>query len=125
MPNTPCNIDFSKIDFPTDKLTFGQLRRRAANQAAFANLLQAELVDVDAFQVHCFEQTLAAKAVAKTVNAPDPDPTIDQASLISYLDEGYQELGLSTGIQQTRQLIRAIEDAACREAGFPRTRRSK
>jgi hypothetical protein len=113
--NTPI-LDLAKIDFPTDAVTLGQLRRRKPELLTRDGLTEADLRDLEIAGTIDAEITLAEKAFLKTLGQPYPDPGDTRGVLFRMLNQDYCELGLSTGPNQTRQLMRAIESAAVEQA---------
>jgi hypothetical protein len=102
------------IPFPSDAITLAQMRRRDPQLFTRETLMKSGCLD--AFATYCFEYTLAANAFAKALGQPDPYPRSDRAGFISALNDAYKEYGLSTGMQQTRLLIRNLETAAIKQA---------
>ena len=113
MPDAP-PIDFSRLTFPTDKLTVAAIR------AADARHFTSDKPSFDAIAGTMeTERMLARKAYAKALRQPDPYPDsgfTHRAALVDALVGEYKTYGLSTGPKHTRELIRGIEAAATEQA---------
>lgn len=73
---------------------------------------------IEAIAAHCLELTLAEKAYCRARHLPDPHPSTDiQCDIIPALNHTYTRYGISTGLQETRQIVRRIQIAAARQAG--------
>ena len=127
-------IDFARLDFPSDKLTVGALRRafphsfdlpapdyppatdeyRAFPHLRFGRqrteLALGELVD--------FERLLAARAFKEALSLPLEGEENDYGrdELVGELTELYTKLKLAKGPKSAGQLIRAIETGAAAQA---------
>lgn len=115
-------LDQSKIDFPTDKVTLAQMRRLSPEFFDSGAMVYWENELPGVLTTHQIEQELAAKAFARAAGTPRPSLCRPRELLIDLLHGGYQELGLSTGKQQTKQLVRRFEDAAVAQAVATRGR---
>ena len=71
--------------------------------------------EIDALLVHNVELQIADRAFELALGRPEPmgDTRQDQ---IRMLNQAYKEYGLSSGMHQTRQLVREIEAAAVEQA---------
>ena len=109
-------LDITRIDFPTDHLTIGHLRRLQPDPDvhSFAAGDLEKMLEVGVMPSMDVEQTLAQKAFAQAAGQPDPGE--DRLDLIRMLNDEYRRLKLSTGIHQTRQLVRDFEKAAAAQA---------
>lgn len=111
-------INMRAMEFPTDNIAIGQVRRTqpeifnnpAGNKKAVAS--------VDVVATMWLEQQLAERAFEAAAGRGDSDSEslVDRATAIQMLDEEYRRYGLSCGLQQTKQLIRAFETAAAGQA---------
>jgi hypothetical protein len=114
------------IAFPTDQITIGQLRQRQpqlfTEKGIFGPARKGYSArgQIDAFTAMESERRLAQKAFAAAAGQPDPHPDVDRMEERRYLNEEYVAYGLSSGPQQTNQLIRDIESSAARQAGRKR-----
>jgi len=125
-PNIIPKLDPAKLHFPSDAITFGQMRRFDAN------LFTREGVDVDGpassdvFAVYRMELKLAEKAFAAALGRPDPHPNQDEHRevLVEDLEEAYGDYGLSPGAKASQELIQRFEAEARAQAeqfrGVPR-----
>lgn len=108
-------LNHTAIAYPMDQVTLGDMRRQEP-------ILFNRIIDFsdgnDALTVHAIEQRVAEKAFAKRLGLPDPYPTyfFNRYDMIAALNDGYKPYGISTGIHQTRQLVRDIEAAAILQA---------
>lgn len=110
---SPPRLDVQSIDFPTDRLTLGQLRRL---QSELWESIDGNLAEVEAISLFDLERTLANKAFALALGIPDPHPEEEWRDAVLMLDRGYQKHGLSTGPHQTQLLVRDFERAAAAQA---------
>lgn len=114
-PRRTREIDLSTISFPTDQITFGQLRKRFPNQFtmdAVQSNEPAKIIPVSALHL---EMTLAKKAYAAAAGLPDPHPDDDRRMSIIMLNEDYCRFGISAGLQQTRRMVSEFETEAARQ----------
>lgn len=116
-PPLPVQFDLSKIEFPTDRVTIGELRKR---QPKLFNFLVHHSDNLDLIHITAamtLEQELAFKAFARAARMPDPDPDplTRPSELIRMLDRDYRRQVISTGYQQTKQMVRAFEKAAAEQ----------
>lgn len=108
-------LDASTIDLPSDRVTVGQIRRRQPYLFTSEGYRQS-LLDIDVIAIADVEVALAAKVFAATLKLPDPRPHDDPRDLVDILNTSYREWGLSSGMQQTKQLVREFQEAAVRQA---------
>jgi hypothetical protein len=115
-PPSEHRLDFAALPLPSDRVTLGMLRRR--QPTVFDRLsdwrIPADLLEILA-TVH-LENIVARRAFAAECKQPDPLPTEDRRELIRMLNDDYQRYGISSGMQETRQLIRDLEAAARQQA---------
>jgi hypothetical protein len=115
MPDTGPVIDFTRLWFPTDAITIGDLRKKFP--FAF------EGVDPDYFNegddnmsalVEC-ERTVAQWAFDKALGRPTPsaDEWRDQEE---GLEITYTEMELAKGAKHAEQLVRDLKEAAAAQA---------
>jgi hypothetical protein len=109
-------LDLSKMRFPTDRITIGQLRAEQPDIYMSENLRRMESVDANVFATMITEIEFAETAFAKALGLPAPHPKESQQERISWLNDDYKRYGISTGAQATRQLAREIEKAAVEQA---------
>ena|ERR1700722_8759986 len=118
-PDSVPSLDLSQMPFPTDKVTIGAIRQR--QPSLFINE-DADIARFDVFATMSVERVLAKKAFAKAAGLPDPFP--DDGSMSTYtrqeavwmLNSDYQRYGISTGLHQTRELVKDFEKAAADQA---------
>lgn len=111
------SLDISKIPLPSDAITFKQIRESHpeifdSNKSYF----KAHSSDLDIVCVFDLEQACAKKAFADACGFDDPDPLKPREAIVEMLDTAYREYGLSSGLKQSRELIRRFEKLAF-EAG--------
>jgi hypothetical protein len=111
-PGSPV-LNVSAIDFPTDRLTLGQLRRF---QPEVFETLDGDVTDIEALPTFDLERALARKSFALALGLPDPHPDDDRQVSIRTLDRDYRRYSLSSGLQSTQQLVREFERAAAEQA---------
>jgi hypothetical protein len=115
-------LDLYAIEFPSDKVTLGRVRQvENACNGGHAFSSAKELDNVRATEIHAIvplhhEMLLAEKAYAKALGLPDPDHLMSRGQLVRDLREQWKEDDISSGPQQSTQLIRNIEQAAIRQA---------
>jgi hypothetical protein len=117
MPDQEPQIDFTRIDFPSDSLTIQAVRRRfpeALDGKAAGTHLDLEKIDLPGMLR--IERTLAKEAfeVALGKKPRFPGALGDVARYSA--SEVYVRYGLASGDHHAQQLIRAIEQAAARQA---------
>lgn len=105
-------INFAAIQFPTDQVTLGRLRGIDPEFFTARGIFGAHASDLGILATLVWEQTLAQKAFAAAGGQPDPFPDNDRRELILAINADYLQYGLSGGLQQTYQLVRAFEKAA-------------
>jgi hypothetical protein len=120
-------IDLSRIDFPSDRITVKALRA-ARPGSGFDDKVAVYPEGKNAFDefVACLstERELAGKAFdaalqghdLKRIGKGDHKPAWDRQEIVSALDSEYRAYGLSSGRQQSIQLIRQIEAQAVAQA---------
>ncbi len=110
----PGQFDLSKIEFPTDRLTVGELRKRQPRLFDLLIHRSHNLNSVLVTATMAVEQELAFKAFARAAGLPDPDPNLvtSPSELMRMLDQDYRRQGISMGYQQTKQMVREFEKAA-------------
>jgi hypothetical protein len=94
------------------------MRRKEPNAFERHALDSGEPAQCDAFAVLSIEIRVAERAFAAALGLPDPYPAEIYAKSddMRQLNDAYQEYGLSTGIWQTEELVRAVERQATRQA---------
>lgn len=112
----PLKLDLAAIDFPSDKVTLGEMRRLEPSMFVPGKFFQWHLDDVGIISTLDVEMVLAETAFAKRAKLPNPHPEVARSEAIAWLNDGYKECGLSSGLQQTKLLVREIESAAIRQA---------
>lgn len=120
----PPGFDPLQIEFPSDKITLGSIRKREVKQYADGQLLaHAETSNIDAFVLHQLEVFFAAKAFAKAAGQPEPFPEWSSHDLRASIVEGHAEYSLSAGRRASLELLRRIEtDAAAQAQRDPKER---
>lgn len=116
LPAPSPKLDPARIQFPTDAVTLSQMRQHDPSAFTYDALTENTAHSIDVLATHCFELILASKTFAKALNLPDPYEGTDRTEIVAMLNEAYKEYGLSTGMQQTRQMARNIEAEAARQA---------
>lgn len=111
--------DISSIQFPTDQITLGQMRKQQPellqNDRA---MLDRHPADVEIINAARIEHILARKAWASALGLPDPDEFRDRKEELQYLTEVYKEYGIASGPKHTEELVKAFETEAARLAGL-------
>jgi hypothetical protein len=120
MPGQEPQIDFARIDFPSDALTLKRLRQLHPEfeaprswEAIGAGILEhLNRTNVPALVAHerrlarnSFETALGRKSTLLLGN-------FERADLVAM----YVEYGLASGVHHANQLLRAVEEAGARQA---------
>jgi hypothetical protein len=117
------------LQFPTDALTIGDLRRAQpklfSEEGLFRDFDIGPIYSLDAITFMRSERILAQKAFAVAAGLPDPWPKEDRGVEIEDLNRYYVQMGLSHGLRETGQMVRAFEKAAAQQAGPPPRGRSR
>lgn len=109
--------DISSIEFPTDRITVGQMRRDQPELLdADRPFVRAHLESPDALYATRMEHVLARKAWAAAIGLPDPAPERERLEEIGQINKVYTRFGISTGRQQTLELVRRFEAEAAQLA---------
>ena len=109
-------FDPTSMKFPTDSITLGQMRAHEPNLFNSAALDKLRATGCDAIATHRLELRLAEQAVALAVGSSTQRPNDDRRDLVEMLNRAYKVYGVSSGIQQTWQLVRDFEAEAVRQA---------
>lgn len=109
-------FDPTGIKFPSDAITLGQMRAREPNLFRPPVLDQLGATGIDALATHRWELRLAEKAFAEVLGLPNPLEGDDRRSVVEMLNRAFKLFGVSSGIQQTWQLVRDFESAAAEQA---------
>ena len=119
-------LDPAKLHFPSDAITFGQMRRFDANLFTREGVNDDGPASSDVFAIYGIELKLAEKAFAAALGRADPHPDQDdhREVLGEDLKEAYSEYGLSPGAKASQELIQRFEAEARAQAeqfrGMPR-----
>ena len=109
MADSPPEIDFSQLSFPSDRLTIGAIR--AAQPDRFSGD-GADFMEVAGLVTA--ERWLARKAYAAALGQPDPygdSDMTDREGVIEGLADEYANFGLSSGINHTREMSKRTAEA--------------
>lgn len=111
-------LDTSKLELPSDQVKLGQLRTEQPGLFRdSSDMMDHRFLDTNAFGMVSAEIELAETAYAKALGqTPDPGNLADREERLDLLNVDYKRYGLSTGLQQTRQMIRRVEAAARKQA---------
>ncbi len=105
-------LNLATLGFPSDRVTVGQLRRRQPTIFDQSSAFRIPAGSLEILATVHLENVVARRAFAAECNLADPFPSEDRRELIRLLDAEYQRYGISSGIHQTRQLLRELEAAA-------------
>jgi hypothetical protein len=133
-------IDYGQIDFPSDRLTFKQIRA-LASKPTYADFpsLEGYLFDhvTGLATMHYIEKNFADVGFAKGTGDPkrieeailklnagwrdnEPDVVYDEAlatqDSVDSLADDYQKFGIADGPETAKQLVRRLEDNAAAQA---------
>jgi len=116
------SIDFEEITFPSDGISFREIRKVEAGLLGGHDPGGRLLAELEVVPAHLLERILASKAFAAALGQADPFPDDDRLVLILTLNDTYCRYGISSGLQQSRQLVRRLEADAMAQAKASRTR---
>ncbi len=121
MPQREPHIDFTRIPFPSDALSFGLIRKRFPQlidaptaKVTFFNLPESNPV----FHGECLtnllegEREVALFAFHAALGKPWTHPSYTEKQIKDFLTEYYVRYGVATGKHHARELIHAIETRA-------------
>jgi hypothetical protein len=113
----PQQLDLSKIDLPSDRITMGMVRR-AEPYGFEPYLTHTDDAPDDIIATVATEILLAKAAYAKARGIKPEEPVLpgERHEFILNLNEDYRLYGISTGLKQTTEMIRAMERAAAAQA---------
>ena len=116
-------LNLYAISFPSDKLTLGQMRKLDQTVSGSGEVFSSseKLHDARAAHIHSFiplsyEMLLAEKAYAKSLGLSEPWPLTSRSELVGLLRQQWEEDGISSGPELSKQFIRDIEQAAIKQA---------
>jgi hypothetical protein len=113
----PQQLDLSKIDLPSDRITLGKIRR--VEPEGFEPYTSSEHISPDNIIATVATEILLAKAAYAKARRIDPKEPVDAGERREYilnLNEDYCLYGISTGVKQTTEMIRGMERAAAEQA---------
>lgn len=106
----------SRVQFPTDRITLGVMRRvepeRFEEKALASNVLRGS----QAIAMLMWECVLADKAYAAAAHVSDPHSEVSRDYVVSVLNEAYVQYGISRGSAETMELVRRFEAMAAVQA---------
>jgi hypothetical protein len=106
-------LDWSKIEFPSDRLTVGTIRRRHPEVFTRPDHGIAEsLIRLLAFDILSNEMDLAALAFAQSGGSAPPDLLVSRQEIVQTLLADYEAVGLGAGPASRQALIEKIESDA-------------
>jgi hypothetical protein len=111
MSASKASLDFSAIEFPSDRVTIGKMRKLLPAQFTPTGL-KASHFEAPVLHTLLCEQVLAEQAFAAAAGLPSPHTLWDRRESILALNSDYCRFGISSGLQQTYQLVRRFEQAA-------------
>ena len=121
-------ISIENIQFPSDRLTFGQLRRvfpADFSDGALKSQRNTRFLD-DVFPMLQLEKEIAAMAFARAAGVSPPKTRFpyldDEGELIEDLAMFYTKLGIASGEKHAAELIRGITSQAVAQASPGRDR---
>ena len=104
------HFDFSSIEFPSDRITLGQIRRmESETMTSNRRLIERHPSNIEAINACRMEHILARKAWATTVGLADPDPSYLRREEVDNLSHIYRRYGIAGGKRETNELIRRFE----------------
>lgn len=109
----PPRCDVSSVDFPTDAIRIGDMRRREPHLFRSDGYLRGE---TQALATRAWEHRLAEKAFAMALGLPDPHPNWDARWMRRLIADGYLSLELASGARTAMELARGLEGLARSQA---------
>lgn len=120
------SLDLKTMLFPSDRVTISLQRRDQPDLFSEKGLFGPRGFDhavvMNILATMDSERILARKAFAAAAGQVDPCPDDDRLELITLLNDDYVRLGISSGIHQTRLLVRDFETIAARQVTADRGR---
>jgi hypothetical protein len=120
-------LDLNKMEFPSDQLTVGAIRRLDHRVFAPRNHgVNDPLGRLQAFDILSNEMDLAVLAFAKATSAAPPDLGVSREEIVEQLLIDYEKIGIGAGPASRQALIQKIESDAVAQArsaengGIPR-----
>ncbi len=120
MPDSEYEINFKAIDFPTDKVTLGDLRRRP--ETTSRNFLTELADDLDTVQF-VQEGFVRLGFAGVTAGNKGQDAVLNEIAAEgrrpeaeSFLVNRYLHYGLADGPETAKQIIRRLEEAGAQQA---------
>jgi hypothetical protein len=114
------SLDLKAMLFPSDRITVSQMRRDQPNlfseKGLFGPRGYNHVLNLNFRATMNSERILARKAFAAAAGQADPCPDNDRLELIMLLSDDYKRFGISSGIHQTRLLVREFETVATQQA---------
>lgn len=109
------NPDLSSIEFPTDRITLGQMRLLEPGLMSSGSAMAKQpLINADAICTMAIEQRLAKQAWAQAIGMSGVDRLDERDEDLEHLNEIYKMYGLSSGENQTQEMVRRFETEAAR-----------
>lgn len=115
LPDTPV-FDPSSIDFPTDRITIGQMRKAEPNGWRDAGGKRA---GAEGLNIYALELRVAEDFFATALGLPSPESSLslsDDESLVECFNDAYVKYGISSGMEKTKQILRDFEAAVKKQA---------
>jgi hypothetical protein len=105
-------VAYDRLKLPSDRITLGQMRLQEPN--LFTRENPNGILDAEGISLQRIEQELAEWAFAAAAGR-SPEPIDDRPEVIEILTRGYQRYGLSSGMNQARELVRQLEAEAAQQ----------
>jgi hypothetical protein len=103
-------LDWNKLELPSDALTVGAIRRAHADIfSQNTHGISEPLIKILAFDILSNEMDLAALAFAEKTAQPRPDVLVSREDIIQALMDDYATAGIGSGPASRQALIRKIE----------------
>jgi hypothetical protein len=107
LSNPKPRLDLLKIDFPTDNLTIKAIRQR------FPQVDAGNFGDIELSGMLSLERDLAKAAFDEVLGRRTTSMSGEEEEMLSKI---YVRYGLASGLNHTKQLIRAVQQAAADQA---------
>lgn len=123
--DTKGGFDPLGINFPTDRISFQQIRRQDPFLSE-PRRLDCLATDVEVVATHAAEVDLAERAYSRALGKSPPrnQPGFfpREMTIIDVLDPSYKRLGLSQSVRETKRMVDDFERQAAAQASAQKTR---
>lgn len=109
-------LDPSCMAFPSDSITLGAMRKNEAELFTRKGLRSGSHALAQPLALYSIELRLAERSFVRTLGCRSRLTTEDTRRDIGVVNDAYKRFGLSSGLNETKELVRAIELEAAQQA---------